>query len=85
LDYLEYIDVKNMPTNMQYINDIATQGDLFGDLKPFGEFYKFDDGKKENTEETEENGVIGSNSSSRVLSDIPSGKELCRTHYMLDN
>ena len=78
LDYLDIIDVKDIPTNIQTMIDIATSGDLFGDFKPFGDFYKFKDGREEISEELV-------NSGSRILEEIVTSKKLCRPHEIFEN
>ena len=47
LDYLNYLNVKDLPANVRWILDFASEGNLFGELNPFGEWYKFDDGDGE--------------------------------------
>ena len=44
LDYLNYMNVEDLPRNIRSVLDFASEGSLFGNLDPFGDFYKFDDG-----------------------------------------
>jgi hypothetical protein len=75
LDYLNYLNVKDLPRNVRGILEFASEGNLFSNLDPFGNFYKFDDGT--DIEEPEE--------MSRVVRRILSaGSTVCRTHRILD-
>ena len=47
LDYLNYINVEDLPRNVRAILDFTSDGSLFGNINPFGNFLKFDDGDEE--------------------------------------
>jgi hypothetical protein len=53
LDYLNFINVKDLPTNVRMILEFTADGNLFGNINPFGAFYKFDDGRSSSEGEEE--------------------------------
>jgi hypothetical protein len=51
LEYVEYLDIKNIPSNIREILEASNIADLFKHLIPFGDFYKFKDGKQYSRED----------------------------------
>ena len=45
LDYLNYMNVKDLPRNVRFVIDLTGEGNFFSSLDPFGEFYKFNEGR----------------------------------------
>ena len=88
LDYLEFINIRDVPQNVLNFIDLASQGNLFGDLKPFGDSYKFEDGRKEINETNEEGEDTKEEeelkSSGRILPEVTRGKSFCRAHRVFD-
>ena len=74
LDYLNYLNVEDLPRNVRMILEFTSQGSLFGNLDVFGGFYKFDDGDDTSEEET----LLGTR---RILS---ADTSICRTHTILN-
>lgn len=70
--------------------EMASQGDLFGNLNVFGSWYQFDDGKEEKSREEKLKEEM-TNSSGRILNSDSSdstkagSKSLCRTDSVYDS
>lgn len=88
LEFLQYINVKNMPMNVQFILSLVGEGNVFaGLMDPFGEFYKFSDGREgEEDDGPEQLTIVGrvlfDNFSRRFL--VEAEDTVCRTHQILD-
>ena len=77
LDYLNYMNVEDLPRNVRAILQFTSEGSLFGNINFFGEFYKFDDG--DDTSEEQQDG-----NKARILRRILiADKAFCRTHMIL--
>ncbi len=49
LEFLQYINIEKLPTNVKFILDMLSSANFFkGLINPVGDFYKFDEGKDEN-------------------------------------
>jgi hypothetical protein len=83
LDYLNFMNVKDLPTNVRSILDFTADGNLFGNINPFGGFYKFDDGRSQSTGEVEDIKINEDGEEPvRIIQEIT--KTVCRTHPILD-
>lgn len=74
LDYLNLLNVQELPRNIRKVLEFSAEGLLFSNINFFGDFYKFDDGDEEKTEFEEKN------RSKRLLSE---SSTFCRTHNIL--
>ena len=81
LDYLNFLNVKGLPTNVRSILDLTSEGNLFSGLDPFGDFYKFDDGNDIEEIETQPGASGGRRNIRRIIS---AGNTVCKTHRILD-
>ena len=79
LEYLQYINIRYKPSNVIAIIIFASQGNLFGSMDIFGDFYKFDDGRGVQT--TEELGGSGDSGQNRLLNAVPNQAwQVCQVH-----
>lgn len=97
LEFLMFINAKNLPSNVLTILAIAGEGDVFeGMLDPvMGDFWLFDDGKKDNDESTaeqsEENSVNFDEQRRVLAQETQNGDTItapkspvCQIHKVLD-
>jgi hypothetical protein len=79
LDYLNYMNVEDLPRNIRVILEFTSQGSLFGNINFFGDFYKFDDGDDSEQQEEGQGGRLRIRRT-RILS---VDTAICRTHKIL--
>lgn len=87
LEYLVFINVKNIPSNVQFILNLVGEGNVFaGMASSIESVWQFDDGREE-SEDTEQQSrrrlLTGNYSKSSNLQG--KAQSVCRTHKVLDS